>query len=105
VSQSNLVSTVTKTSEGLQLSGDFVYATIEKTVHNTDGMLESHTSPSISIDCNKMTKIDSAGIALLIEWKRTCKEQQKEFKVVNANEKAASLITTYKLKEILGLSS
>jgi len=105
MSQSQATAQISKTEQGLQLSGDLVYASVSNVVAEASDILKNHAGSSISIDCKNLNKIDSAGLALLLEWKRVCIKQKKDYKVVGAKEKAVSLISTYKLSEILGVPS
>lgn len=69
---------IIKTSEnGFSLSGDLSFQTITaKTINE----LKSHVSlfPTY-IDLQAVQKIDSAGVALLIEWIKFAKAHQQEF--------------------------
>jgi len=56
---------------------------------------------SLNFDCSEVTRIDSAGIALLIEWKRACDNNNKQFSISNLPEQAKSLVDTYRLKDVL----
>jgi anti-anti-sigma factor len=92
------------TTQGLELTGDLVYSSVSAADKVAKVVLEKHQSQLISIDCKNMTKIDSAGIALLIDWKRWCDNCKKQFQLESVNEKAMSLISSYKLNKILNIS-
>jgi len=93
---------VTSTEQGLSLTGELVYGTVSDIDVIAKNLLKKHPSQSITIDCKNLSKLDSAGIALLIEWKRWCSNDQKQFKIINANQNALALIENYKLTEMLG---
>ena len=88
--------------QGLQVEGDLVYATLSDVDKCSSRLLSEYQGESVHIDCTKLNRLDSAGIALLLEWKRWCLQNNKQFKLVGVKEKATSLISTYKLADILG---
>jgi phospholipid transport system transporter-binding protein len=92
------------TAQGLKLGGDLVYSSVSAVDKTAKILLEKHQSQQISIDCKMMTKLDSAGIALLVDWKRWCDNHKKQFQLENVNEKAMALISSYKLNKILKVS-
>jgi len=90
--------------QGLQIKGDLVYATVSDVVTCSATLLKQFQGDSIDIDCSGLNRLDSAGIALLLEWKRWSLHNNKTFKMIGVKEKATSLITTYKLADILGVN-
>lgn len=89
--------------QGLHINGDLVYATVSDLVNSSNAMLQQFEGTTINIDCSNLSRLDSAGIALLLEWKRWSLKNNKTFRMVGVKEKATSLISTYKLADILGL--
>lgn len=96
--------TIIPGEQGLQIKGDLVYATVSDVVSCSTTLLKQFQGESIDIDCSDLNRLDSAGIALLLEWKRWSLHNNKTFKMVGVKEKASSLISTYKLADILGLN-
>jgi len=95
---------ITPSDRGVDLSGSLVYSTVSSILSTACKHLENHQSDSISIDLSKVEKIDSAGIALLLDWKRYCDKNNKKFKIVGAQANATSLITANKLQSIFDLN-
>lgn len=102
ISSSTPLSVIT-TDKGIDLKGSLVYSTISSVLSEGCKLLEKHQTDSVSINLDDVKRIDSAGITLLLEWKRLCDKNNKSFHVVGANEQAISLITTNKMQDILSL--
>jgi len=95
---------VSTTEQGLQLKGDLVYASVSDVVKAGGMLLQKHHSNEITVNCANITRVDSAGISLLLEWKRLCNQLNKSFHIKDLPQQAVSLIETYKLKSILDLA-
>lgn len=100
---SETTSLVTFTEKGIRLSGELVFSTVSQVMKEGCLHLENHKADSIIIDLSEVKKIDSAGITLLLAWKRLCDMVNKNFQVNGSQEQATSLITTNKLHKILNL--
>ncbi len=92
---------VSTTEQGLQLKGDLVYASVSDLVKAGGTLLQKHQGNEIIVNCSEITRVDSAGISLLLEWKRLCNQINKRFKVEGLPKQAVALIKTYKLNNIL----
>jgi len=95
------MSQLIKTKQGIQLSGDFVFANMSALIKEVNLLLETHSDNQLSLLCHNISRIDSAGIAFFIEMKRWCKQQQKELNIQGLPQQAQSLIKTYKLGNVL----
>jgi phospholipid transport system transporter-binding protein len=85
----------------LVLNGSVVYASVAVLLEAGNVLLESSEDKSVVIDCEEVSRIDSAGIAMLVEWRRWCKNHKKKFKIEGLPEQAQSLIETYRLQQVL----
>lgn len=95
---------ITVNGNGLKLAGALVYSSASMLLEKSTLLLKSQiqsADTTVNLDCSEVTRIDSAGIALLIEWKRECGSHKKQFSILNLPEQARSLIETYHLKEVL----
>lgn len=100
---SNL-STVVSTENGLQLSGSLVFANVSELLEQGTTalrVLQNLQLDALVIDCKEIIKIDSAGIALLIEWKRWCNNHKKKCQINGLPNQAKSLIETYRLQHVI----
>lgn len=89
------------TQNGLKLGGPMVYANASELLEEVIPLLEGLQTNEIKINCEEVIRIDSAGIALLIEWKRWCANNNKQCKIEGLQKQANSLIETYGLQEVL----
>ena len=67
-----------KSEQGFTLSGDIVFSSVSDLLKESDSYLKNGLSNNSNkskdltfvVDCKEMSRIDSAGIALLLEWQR-----------------------------------
>jgi phospholipid transport system transporter-binding protein len=65
--------------------------------------LFAETSPR-NIDFTGVTRTDSAGVALLVEWFRQAKTQQREVQFINAPPQMMAIIDVADLHDLLPLA-
>jgi len=87
--------------QGIKLSDKLVFANVSSIWDRSKILLLSNKNTSVNIDCNAVSHIDSAGLALMIEWKKWCHQHKKECCFVGLQDQATTLIKTYKLEDIL----
>lgn len=87
--------------QGLTLDGELVFSTLSDISKESKTMIKNHENNSLLIDCTKLDRVDSAGIALMVEWKRWCKEINKPCRIVGIQPQVSALIDTYKLNKVL----
>ncbi|MCF6190035.1 MAG: STAS domain-containing protein [Cocleimonas sp.] len=104
LSSTTAIASAVSSDKGIDLKGSLVYSTVSSVLSEGCKLLEGHQENSINISLADVKRIDSAGIALLLEWKRLCDQNNKNYQVVGAQEQALSLITTNKMQNILHLS-
>ena len=102
ISPSTELSIIT-TDKGVDLVGNLTFSTVSSVLAEGYKLLESHQADAVNINLADVKKIDSAGITLLLEWKRSCDKNNKNYQVVGAQEQLVSLITTNKMQSILNL--
>lgn len=103
-SQVPQMTTVSMLDNGVSLSGNLLFSTVSSILTVGCAMIENHKAGAIAIDMSEVGKIDSAGIALLISWKRLCDTNNKKYQVKGASQQAISLISTNKLEKLLNLN-
>ncbi len=89
------------TETGFQLEGELVFSTVTDVINDAIKSLKNTQSDSVSVDCEKLKRIDSAGLALMLEWKQWCNENNKNLSLNNLGKQAQSLIETYRLQQVL----
>ncbi len=82
------------------LSGDLVYSTVPEFVKSEQALFSLLVN-DVVVDCSALKRVDSAGLSLLLEWKRECQKQQKQCSFESLPSQAVSLIETFKLKALL----
>ena len=92
---------VIPTQDGFQLAGSLVYANASDLLGEVNAVLKNHQESLLNINCEELSRLDSAGIALLIEWKRWCNNHNKQCHFQGLPTQANSLIETYRLQEVL----
>ena len=95
---------ITANGNGLKVTGALVFASASSLLEKSKLLLDSQIQSSaatVNLDCSQVTRIDSAGIALLIEWKRACNQHRKPLSISKLPDQAKSLIETYRLKDVL----
>ncbi len=102
-SQGVQTTTVSLLDNGVSLKGDLLYSTVSYVFTQGRAMLENHNAFAIAIDMSEVEKIDSAGIALLLAWKRLCDENNKNYQLKGTSQQATSLINTNNLEAVLNL--
>jgi len=84
------------------VSGELNFMNIPQLWQSSCGMLVNASPLSIiSIDLSKVTQSDSSGVALLISWVRTMRQQKKEICFVNLPQQMRAIIEVSGLQKIL----
>ena len=94
------IKAVQKAEGKYALSGDIVYSTVPAFV-KTENTFFAQLENDVVVDCSALKRVDSAGLSLLLEWKRECQKQQKQCSYESLPSQAVSLIETFKLKSLL----
>jgi phospholipid transport system transporter-binding protein len=81
---------------GYQLQGSLTYDSVGDFIRKGLSLIRVDTD-KVQIDCQQLSRIDSAGIALLISWQRHCEQNNSKFQLVNLPHQAISLIKANKL--------
>lgn len=86
-------------SNNWRLSGDLTFATVAGLVDTPD--FRGQRSGIIHVDLTGVTRAESAGLALLLEWQRVAEEQGVSIAYVNMPEQMQSMAAVCGLEEIL----
>ena len=98
---STAASKIAKSEQGMEISGLLVFSNVSDLLEQGNKVLQQHQSESFVINCKEMLRIDSAGIALLIEWQRQCKNINKVCQFINLSKQAQALIEAYRLQFLI----
>lgn len=92
-----------KNKSGYQLQGSLVYDSVNDLIHKGPEAIQT-SSDLLIIDCEKLSRIDSAGVALFISWQRGCQKNNKKLQLTNLPQQAISLIKANKLDNFFDYS-
>ena len=85
------------------LSGKLSFDTISSLLDCSDRLFNNTPQGQmITIDCAKLNHIDSAGIALFLEWKRKARHRKQEIQFKSLPKQAKAIIKAAHLDDILG---
>lgn len=98
---SQIISSITPTEQGLQINGQLTFDTVADLLEKGKVELGQSKLDSVVVNLENIKRIDSAGISLLLEWKRQCSQNKKVLTFEGIQKQAKSLIKTYKLQGLL----
>jgi len=84
-------------NDQLQIQGELVFATVSNLLETGNRLLAQLEGSAVVLNMQAVKRVDSAGLALLIEWYRTGLKLNKAMRLQNVPGQALSLIETYKL--------
>jgi phospholipid transport system transporter-binding protein len=84
------------------LSGDLHFDNVPQIWEESRAMFTR--APGLTLDLSGITRTDSAGLALLIEWMRLARESRKPIAFKNVPAQMQALIEASGLTEVLPLS-
>ncbi len=91
------------TAGHLQLEGDLTFGTVSAVFRQADSILKSDTAPQC-IDLTSVNAVDSAGLALLLEWQSRHYSSGHSFKFTGAPDSLVSLARLCEATDLLQLS-
>ena len=99
-------SKILKSDTGISVSGDLVFSNVADLLKEGNSLLKQHLANGkddlpFTIDCKEMTRIDSAGIALLLEWQRQFKNKNQNCLFQGLSSQAQALIEAYRLQALI----
>ncbi|MDQ7073438.1 MAG: STAS domain-containing protein [Gammaproteobacteria bacterium] len=90
-------------SKMFHLSGELTFATANKLLEQAPNLFESHHQ--LKIDLTKVTRSDSAGLALLINWMRWAKKMSKEIRFYNVPAQILAIAHASGVDELLPIGA
>ncbi len=89
--------TIKATKQGFRISGNLVYSTVSDLIETGKQQIKQLELDKIQINLDAVEHIDSAGVALLIGWKRECLLVKKSCYFQDIPQQTKSLLKTYNL--------
>lgn len=99
------IPTVYVKNDQLQIQGELVFATVSNLLETGNSLLSQLGDNDIALNMQAVKRVDSAGLALLIEWHRFSLKLNKTVCLKNVPKQALSLIETYKLNTFFRINS
>lgn len=81
------------------VSGEMTFDTAERILKKSEEPFEAHTQ--LEIDLSGVTKSDSAGLALLLEWVTWANHTVREIRFVGMPERIAAIAKTTEVERLL----
>lgn len=82
------------------VSGELTFATAREARQVGTLVLEGSRAPDLVVDCAGVTRSDSAGLAVLLDWLAWARRRSKTLRLENL---PASLVAIAKISEVDGL--
>jgi len=83
----------------IQVGGELSFATVNGVLSQSGDVFKS--AEMLTIDLSAVTRSDSAGVALLIDWMRTAKKSNKEIAFQNIPAQMLAIASASGLDELL----
>ena len=99
-----MTSSVNQIDQGIAISGNLIYGNITDLLNQANQYIEQNSDSSnddFIIDCQDMQRLDSAGIALLLEWHKRISLKDKKCRFLSLSNQAKSLIKAYRLQSLI----
>lgn len=92
--------TLTDDGDGhFSLSGEMSFATVESILRESESLFEQHTR--LEVDLSGITKTDSAGLALLLEWITWANHTVREIRFLEMPERITAIAKTTEVESLL----
>ena len=85
----------------LTLANQLTFDSVNRHLANLHACLSGSVVSAVVLDLQAVTACDSAGLALLIEMKRWCKQQQKTFQMISVPPTVAVLAQFCGVEDLL----
>ena len=86
----------------VEVSGRLTFQTVPEYVAR-NGVLDEGAGP-ITVDMENVTQVDSAGVALMLEWMEQARTRERELRFINLNQQLRNLISVSGLDKAFGLA-
>lgn len=83
-----------------RVSGELDFETVPGLLEQGQAMFEA-AAPALRLDLQGVTRADSAGLALLVEWLKAARRRDREIAFVNVPEQLLAMARVSGLEEVL----
>ena len=89
----------------LAVSGEMSFGSVPNLWQLSEKVLRNVIEDNLELDLAEVTKIDSAGLALLVAWQRWAHSQRKSLRFSHISPQLVALAKANNLNSVLGLES
>lgn len=89
--------------DAIEVTGPLTFETVPRVLADSAPWFASAPG-DIRVDLGAVTRADSAGLALLVEWLRLAREAGRELRLANAPAQLRSIVRVNNLSAALGLA-
>lgn len=93
---------VSRRKDAIEVSGPLTFDTAPRVLADSAGWFASAPG-DITVDLRDVSRADSGGLALLVEWLRLAKDAGRNLRLANVPEQLRSIIKVNNLGAALGL--
>lgn len=95
----NIRMTYDETDDRYYVSGDLVLNTVLELRKSSRHTFDHQ--PAVTVDLSRVGRMDSAGMALLIEWTQTARQQGRDIRFYNIPDKMCAMARVSSLELVL----
>ena len=85
----------------LALCGEISFDTVSHLIDEGHAAIDAFTVQKALLDLSAVTKTDSAGLALVVDWIRTAKQRGVDLRIVGASSQLADIARVSGLEDFL----
>ena len=89
---------------GLAVAGRLTFDTVPEVLRQTADWI-ARASDAITVDLAEVERVDSAGVALMIEWMRLARERGRSVSFARLSDQVREVIRVYGLSRAFGVNS
>lgn len=87
-----------------QISGELSFSTVNAVLAESRETLFVTREPQLELDLGAVSRADSAGLALLIQWLRMARAQQSEIRFLHLPQQLLAIARTGELEALLPIA-
>lgn len=84
-----------------RISGELSFKTVNLVLEESRDSIFAHTGPTVEIDLGEVSRADSAGLALLLQWMRMARSSQLNILFRHLPEQLLAIAHAGDLEELL----
>ncbi|MGH8560251.1 MAG: STAS domain-containing protein [Methylococcales bacterium] len=94
--------TIEKTDRGFSINGEMSFATVHRLLEVSQ-LLNFNSEPILEIDLGRVSRADSAGLTLVVEWMARAKRGNTDIRFRNIPKQMREIASMTEVDKILSL--